>query len=96
MTEPRDADADEAATHGRRRVLLAAGGEAAGSLARELRDAGHEVVWVDVSLGAEALVRIALQEDVDEVRVGAQAPSALLAAVRTRLETDGAADVEVR
>lgn len=48
------------------RVLCCAAVETA---ARELRDAGHEVVVLDVAVSAEQLAAVAVQEDVTAVAV---------------------------
>lgn len=65
-------------------------------LARRLRDAGREVVYVGPGVTPEVVVAAALQEDVDEIvlpsRPGVAEACAVLGAL---LEERGAADVDV-
>lgn len=81
---------------GRRRVLLVHAGEDAATAARGLRDAGHEVVLLGGGADVGVLARVALQEDVDEVALGAEAPEDLVVRLRALLEAEGAPDVQVR
>lgn len=75
------------------RVLLHGAGADVDAVARQLRDAGHEVVRLDGALGVEALAQVALQEDVDEVVVADEEP---LAALRALLDDADADEVGVR
>jgi methylmalonyl-CoA mutase C-terminal domain/subunit len=68
------------------------------SLARALRDAGHEVVYTGLHQSPEQLVETAIQEDADLIGLSALAGShlvPLLTAVTGLLRSREAEDIEV-
>jgi uroporphyrinogen-III synthase len=75
-----------------RRVVLGAfgPGEALPALARKLRDAGYEVVFVGGQQSAEQLVRAAVAEDAYEIVVPAEDVAAV-EAMLVDLDVDGVA-----
>ena len=75
-----------------RRVVLGAvgAGESLPALARRLRDAGHEIVFVGGDQSAEQLVRTALAEDAYEIVVPAE-DIAAVEAMLVDLEVEGVA-----
>lgn len=70
----------------------------ADGLARALRDAGHEVVWVGADLSPEQLAATAVQEDVALVAIAVPpgAAGGLEREVADLLATHGAGDIGVR
>ncbi|MET0819866.1 MAG: cobalamin-dependent protein [Aeromicrobium sp.] len=77
------------------RIVVGSTGDDAGArtLARRLRDAGHEIVFVGGSQSPEQLAAAAVAEDA--VRVAVDADSSALQRVRDALDALGADDIVV-